>query len=109
MKKFEALQEAFSSVGGILERTNYCGQLYNLFIGKGFCEVWVDNLPGGRVSIKVKSFKHKNMAAMIAILLDNRIMHMGVTNTKVDAYQAHRFYGTERGYAARVICSKFWE
>lgn len=109
MKKIEILRDMFKSVGGILNSEGYCGQYYNLELKGRRYDVWVDNLPGGRVSIKVKYFKHENDAALIAMLLDNKIMHKGATNTKADTYKVHVWDHVFLGYGARLICDKPWD
>lgn len=84
-----------------------CGQCMQTRIGT----VWVDDLKGGRVSIKVKPFFTRGSAQRYAEqLLENlREMPGSVIDaaTKADVYEAE-CRGYKCGWAARLRCDKHW-
>ena len=107
MKKIEFLRNLFCTEEVY---SSDCGQRYWV---KGY-QVYVDNLKGGRVSIKVKFFKTEAVAVQTAITMFHNLRYMqgSVVDaaTKWDVYQpssASRWPASKL-WVARLRCDKHW-
>lgn len=106
MTKIEFLKKLFQTED--VQSTD-CGQRY---IVKGYF-VWVDDLKGGRVSIKVKFFKHEAVAVQTAITMYHNLVYMQGSivdaATKWDVYHPDTSGRFPAGlWAARLRCDKHW-
>lgn len=84
-----------------------CGQMY--WVNKNL--VWVDNLKGGRISVKIKPWSNCQVAYVNAKKLWNNLMEMNYpvdAATKVDVYvcRTQGMYDGYEGFAIRLRCDK---
>lgn len=111
MKKIEFLKKLFETED---VKSTDCGQKYWVKIMAKTKQVWVDNLPGGRVSIKVKGYSNKLVAMAVAEAMYHSLVNM--PGSVVDAatkWSVYRIgdiaFGPKTGgWAARLICDKHW-
>lgn len=106
MTKIEFLKKLFNTKD---VRSTGCGQRY---IVKNYF-VWVDNLTGGRVSIKVKFFRTEAVAVRTATTMFNNLLDMqgSVVDaaTGWDVYQPDTCGRFPRGlWVAKLRCDKHW-
>jgi len=84
-----------------------CGQCMQTRLGT----IWVDDLKGGRVSIKVKPFLTRESAQRCAEQLLENLREMPGSfidaATKADVYKVE-YRGYICGWAARLRCDKHW-
>lgn len=106
MTKIDFLKKLFNTED---VQSSDCGQRY---WAKGY-QVYVDNLKGGRVSIKVKFFKTEAVAVRTAITMFHNLRYMqgSVVDaaTKWDVYQPSTCGRFPRGlWVARLRCDRHW-
>lgn len=102
MTKIEFLKKLFRTDD---VRSGDCGQMYwvdgNL--------IWVDNLKGGRMSVKLKPYTSYARALRVAkdLWVDLLKMNYPVdAATKVDVYESHCGRGYGSGWAVRIRCDR---
>lgn len=104
MTKIEFLKKLFKTED---VKSAGCGQCY--YVNNS--TVWVDNLRGGRMSVKVKPYRDKEQAERVGKLLWNSLMDMNYpvdAATKVDVYRCYSYgLGMEIWrWAVRLRCDK---
>lgn len=106
MTKIEFLKKLFLTDD--IHRVS-CGQIYEMRL-MGTHLLFVDDLKGGRVSIKLKYFTNFEQARVFASMMWHSLQSMSVdwaNEATVDIYkcEADRY---SAGWAARLRCRKHW-
>lgn len=105
MKKIEFLQDIFSRVGGTIN-PGY-RNLYDLQLGGYGFEAWVDYLPGGKISIKVKYFRSEALAEKVADVFRKKLSNSPY-NIEISICGVQRYYYFV-GYGIKLVCDKYWK
>lgn len=116
MKKIDFVKQIMGSVLGktTTVESNGCGQCYHVTWFEGtkqkFFTLWVDNLRGGRISMKVKCLE-KERAERLAKAMWNALYYGDFVvdaASKADVYEHYSPRGGCWYYVARLRCDKVW-